>query len=545
MWNARGDRNGSRLGGSPGALVLSGVLSLVACPAGVAVTEGMRFGCVDDRGCVQGFRCVDKVCVVAGSVVDAAATTRDAGRSDGAALDGPAHDAIPAEASTADLASVDSTAGDGARSDGARLDGAIGDASGPDSAFVDSAVEDGAVVDGFAPDVVVMDAAVPDHALLDVPLPDSAVPDASPPDTAQADAALPDVARADAAQPDAAVPGVLLQHHQGTGSISGSASEVSFPLNPAVDPTRSLLIFSATTSSNQPVDGHTGGQLVNGGTAVRFRRGSSSASVTVDLAWTVVELDGIQVQRGTESAAAGTVVTTATLGQAIDPARAFPLFSFHLGGGNYNDNDWREATFVDDQTLRFERVQGNDPGEIDWQVVEFLPASGGQVRSGSVSLGSGDSDTTVDLAPATDPDHAFLIFSYQLSGSGTLANQLVSGRIDNASRLYFERAGTGLGVRMTWYLVEWDALRAQHGTLSFSSSQQDRSATLSQAVAPGRALAFCPSYQRQGVTDYTADDVIGTGWFTVQLADNGSNLTAHRASAAGNARVDWSVVEFR
>ena len=474
-------------------LSVVGALAMAACPVAIPSNESIGFACYDDEECPHGQRCVGQICLAPGALVDASAA------------EGPGHDAL----------ARDAIAGDGARRD--RI--------GADLVRVDAAV-----ADLYRADRVVVDTVAADNAA-----PDNAAPDSWRPDLVVADRFAPDAAR----------PSVLLAHQEGSATIADTQTVVTVTLAAAVDPTRSILVFNTTTNSDAPTDGHVGGQLISNGSAVRFQRGTAATGVTADIAWTVVELDGISVQRGTEDAPAGTLVTDGHLGRAVDLARSFPLYSFHLGGGNYNDNDWREASFVDNQTLRFDRVASNDPGAIDWQVVEFLATSSGHVRTGNATMNAGsDFVTQTSLTPATDPIHAFLIFSYQLSGSAYLPSELVSGRIDNTSQLRFERAATDISVYITWYLVEWDAMRAQQGSVAFDNSQQDRSATLNPLVDLDRSVAFCPSYQRQGMTDYTADDVIGAGWFTTRITSS-SNLAVHRAGAYGNARVDWSVVEFQ
>lgn len=488
---------------------LSAVATLVAtaCPVAIPVDETIRFSCRSDDECPAGQRCSGQTCLAPGALVDA---------------------------STADATGRDRAAADAAGRDGGLLDSTPGDVVRADTASND----------GVEPDAAPIDRAMTDATPVDAPVNDTLANDAFANDAAAPDRWQPDAARPDQFSPDAAVPSVVRAHRTGSANLNDAQTAITVGLTSAVDPARSILVFSTTTNSNAPINGHVGGQLVNNGSAVRFQRGAAATGVAADIAWTVVELDGIAVQRGTESAPAGTLVTDATLASAVDLGRAFPLFSYSLGGGSYNDNDWREASFIDDRTLHFERVQSNDPGAIDWQVVEFLASSSGGVRTGSATMSSGDQTILPGLAPATDPAHAFLVFSYQLSGTGTLASQLVSGRIESTTQLRFERATSGVGIYITWYLIEWDAMRAQQGMASFSSGQQDRSATLDPSVDPGRSIAFCPSYQRQGETDYTADDVIGAGWFTTRVT-GASNLAVHRASALGSARVDWTVVEFR
>ena len=56
-------------------------------------------------------------------------------------------------------------------------------------------------------------------------------------------------------------------------------------------------------------------------------------------------------------------------------------------------------------------------------------------------------------------------------------------------------------------------------------------------------MVFLSGYMRQGTTDYTADDVPGTGWFTTSFASDQS-VTIQRGTSASNATAAWTVVEF-
>src|SRR5206468_2715680 len=75
------------------------------------------------------------------------------------------------------------------------------------------------------------------------------------------------------------------------GSISATAT-----LSPAVDTTKSFLLFGVSEDTADPSDGQVSGQITNA-TTVTFARAATGVAVTVK--WYVAEFtSGVTVQRG-------------------------------------------------------------------------------------------------------------------------------------------------------------------------------------------------------------------------------------------------------
>jgi len=508
----------------PGLLLACGALLFVgACPVEIPTIGELPFACEDDRPCAVGYQCRGGRCVPTGTVVEV----------DGAAADGAARDAW---------------ATDGVASDRSQPDAAVHDATVPDTGELDAVLSDLSALDSTLPDSAFADAALPDSGVTDVVLADSVAPDAATPDAAAADTVPPDSTLPDAAQLDAAGPSTVVENLQrGATAMTETEGEIFFDLSPAVDPDRSILFLSVATDSAAPTYANVSGQIVDSGARVRFKRHDPIAGVTVSVAWTVVQLDGVLVQRGTETMPAGSPFSV-QLPQSVDLARAFPLFSLYKHGIDFNSDDWLMAEISDAQTLTFSRGATNGDAFIDWQVVELQPATGGSVQHAVTALASGNANTTADLGRAVDLGRSFLIFSNRTSGPGggqVAADQLVRGWLSAADQISFNRGGTSFGFDMSWYVVSWDALTVQRSSAHFDTGVLDHQATLSRSVNPRQSAAFCPSFQHRGETTWAADDSVGNAWFTAMIAPDGSALDLHRAAADDAAEVSWTVVEFQ
>ena len=102
----------------------------------------------------------------------------------------------------------------------------------------------------------------------------------------------------------------------------------------AVDPTKSILIFSSTHAGNEPQNFMVGGELTNATTITFARSNAGGGAGTASIAWQVVEFaSGVLVQRG--QTALG-VQTDVALSTDVDLNSAFVLATFYNNGVNYN-----------------------------------------------------------------------------------------------------------------------------------------------------------------------------------------------------------------
>jgi len=501
---------------------------------------------------------------VDGSQPDSAGS--DAATPDAAAPDTAVADAAQPDTTGVDVASMDSAAPDSAADDSAGLDVSAADVrqsdvSQPDVGQADSAQPDSAGTDAAGTDAAVPDSAQPDSQLPDTLLPDALLPDGAAPDTLLPDALLPDGAAPDTSLPDTLLPDAGFAadaqtptHQVGAVTIADTEAQVTIDLADTVDENASLLFFNCTTSSITPADGHLAGNLINGGSQVQFTRSAAATGVEIDVEWSVVELSGVSVQRGSTpgyDTPGGTQYASwpQTISQVV-VGRSFPLASLYMLGGTYSTDDFVATSLADGQTLSFDRSDGWGDTMMEWQVAE-LPASGADVYSGSFQLPAATASDTTAIGATVDPASAFLIFSYQVTEDpnnpgASPGDFVVRGHISGASQLSFSRHVSVNIIDIAWFVVSWDQMSVLRGEESFTATQTDRTVSLPRQVAINRAVSFCPAIMRGGSTDQAddANDHIGAAWFTTALTSAGTELQLHRGSDLGNASVNWTVVEF-
>ncbi len=170
----------------------------------------------------------------------------------------------------------------------------------------------------------------------------------------------------------------------GAAAIAQGALSTTAPLSPAVDTTRTFLVF--TTSAGDAINGvesryMTTGVLTNA-TTLTFTRAliRNVAGGQVDIRWFAVRMtDGTTVQRGLagpSGTGAGSATMNATLAPAIVTNRSVPIISVMGDAGsnastNLNDTSWK-AAFTSTTNLQLTRVAANNSNAtVAWQVVQF------------------------------------------------------------------------------------------------------------------------------------------------------------------------------
>jgi hypothetical protein len=170
----------------------------------------------------------------------------------------------------------------------------------------------------------------------------------------------------------------------GIATIAQGALSTTAPLSPAVDTTRTFLVF--TTSAGNAINGVESRYMTTGvltdATTLTFTRAliRNVAGGQVDIRWFAVRMtDGTTVQRGPagpSGTGAGSATMNATLAPAIVTNRSVPIISVIGDAGssastNLNDTSW-EAAFTSTTNLQLTRVAANNSNAtVAWQVVQF------------------------------------------------------------------------------------------------------------------------------------------------------------------------------
>jgi hypothetical protein len=171
---------------------------------------------------------------------------------------------------------------------------------------------------------------------------------------------------------------------RGTATIAQAATSATVTLSPAVDTTRTFLVF--TSDGGTAVAGVesrylTRGEITNA-TTLTFTRALNQnvANGQVNIAWFAVRMtDGTTVQRGTNTTTTPSPGATMNVGLAIVPARSVPIISVSGDPGStaddaLDDNSWAADITSAPNNLRLANsafAQGNVNTTVAWQVIQF------------------------------------------------------------------------------------------------------------------------------------------------------------------------------
>jgi hypothetical protein len=337
----------------------------------------------------------------------------------------------------------------------------------------------------------------------------------------------------------------------GTVTLAAGSTSVTATLSPAVDTTRSFLVFGVSEDVGPPVDGQVSGQITDS-TTLTFQRNGTATAITIK--WYVAEfLSRVRVLRGSVTMSGTPGDTTVPL-PAVNPARSFPLISVREGGASYDGSDFIRAEIINGGAdLALYAEQAGPMPVVEWQVVEHLDAN---VQTNTTTLTMLQISNTATLAPAVNLAKSWLVYSYECRGNApnwcdtapgnAINSRLIRGVLTDGITLTFDRnvaAAADEDIKITWYLVEFtDATTVLRGSEPFAAAEAQRNVPLTSGQS-GWAFAAGGGYMRGGRSALAADTDAGVGWFTLDLT-SGSNLQITRGNTTATADVGWFVVQF-
>jgi hypothetical protein len=272
--------------------------------------------------------------------------------------------------------------------------------------------------------------------------------DAGP--TVDADPLAPDASQIDAAgaadgAPDAA-PATATQSQSGINAPETASDEIE--IQPVVL-SESFVVCSRRSTSSNPNLNLARCQLVDGST---LRIESESLGENAMTAWTVVQVPGALVQRGTVSFGVNDVTRNVSIA-AVDRTKTFALVSTTSTQAGV-DNDERSNTLVEitsETNLSLRRGSGGEVATVDYQVIE-LPATA--VQSGLATLDATTSSVIVDLT-TVDLSRTFALHSVSIGADvdGAEAVYMTRAQLTEAN-LTITRQSVGEPLEVSWFAVE-------------------------------------------------------------------------------------------
>ncbi|MBI3027268.1 VCBS repeat-containing protein [Candidatus Woesearchaeota archaeon] len=330
-------------------------------------------------------------------------------------------------------------------------------------------------------------------------------------------------------------PSLLVKTVQkGTASLPSTDTSIAVNIT-EINTSASLLVFNLNENNADPASGLIRGNISNS-TTLRFIRSGSGNSVAIQ--WYVVEFEsGVNVQRGTATVTATPHDITIS---SVNINKSFPVISWSNGGARYGSDDFARANLTSPTNLRVTSGAASIDN-LEWQVIEFTRDV--RVQKGDVNFASGDSVVYSGISPV-DINKSFLIATWTASGNDIDSNMIMAAFV-NASNLSFERETTGTTIGLTYYVVEFNTSIVQSSTVNFTGTNTLKNIVIN-SVDTSRSIAFLSGSQMAGgSSDFTADDNIGTGFYTANVT-SATNLELRRGtdteSAVSNAT--YFVVEF-
>ena len=259
-----------------------------------------------------------------------------------------------------------------------------------------------------------------------------------------------DAAPIDAVPPDAApdaAPATATESQSGV-TVPESASDLI-----SIDPvllTESFVTCSRRSTASTLDLNLARCQLLDGSSLRIESAAKDSSAVT---SWTVLQVPGAVVQRGTETFATNDLTRDITI-TSVDPARTFALVSTSSPLAAV-DNDERGSTMiqlVSDTTVRLTRGSIGAAATIDFQIIQFPSTS---VQSGVVNMGIADLTKSDALAPTVDLSRTFVVHSTSIGSDvdGAEAVYMTASGL-SATDVTFSRKVSGEPLQVSWFAVE-------------------------------------------------------------------------------------------
>lgn len=325
----------------------------------------------------------------------------------------------------------------------------------------------------------------------------------------------------------------FLRRQAGTTTMTGTSTTVTIPTTLA-DMSKSILVFSTTSSSNNPRDYQVGGAITNT-TTLTFTRNNNGGSVSIS--WEIIEFEsGVYVQRGSSVVPLSTNVDVTI--ECVDLNQSFVILSGINDGTTLGNDDGITGNLTSETNLRL--LTGTTGGDFDqayWQVIEYQGAS---VQKVTASLTGA---TTTSTIPTPVDMSKTMVISSHIIGGNSNADDLPRTVLTNSNTVTYTRIGTANTMTFLTYVVEFtDQTTVARGTANFTSGSASQ--VVSGLTTSTSSAIFNPgNYNKQGSCDYSSNDNTGHNWFTYRLT-SATTMQIARAESASNASAPWQIVTF-
>lgn len=326
-----------------------------------------------------------------------------------------------------------------------------------------------------------------------------------------------------------------------SGNHTLATASDTITLTTTVDSTKAFVTCNAKLTSSNTNCAATC-QLNTAGTQVQIQSGGGICS---EVDWYVMEYaTAATVQRGSTSLSAGTSISNVTI-SSISTSKTFVIAYTRssVGGNNADGNRTTMARLTSSTNLELTRNQTTAAATVEWQVIQF---DGSNVRSGTVTLANGITNTTAAIGSSVNLGSSFLIFNYKAATAiaGVERDYYVRGSYSNNSTLSFTRRNGNQDVDISWFAVEMtDGTTAQSGSTTINGGGGTSvTATLSPAVTTTKSMIVFSNDTATGDSGVATQD---SGTYTSTF-NSSTQIQFTRNNDENNAAtLDWFVISFQ
>lgn len=141
------------------------------------------------------------------------------------------------------------------------------------------------------------------------------------------------------------------------------------------------------------------------------------------------------------------------------------------------------------------------------------------------------------------------MFTYKLQAAGTVADigqKMVRGRFTSTTVLAFDRDNTGVGIDISWFVIEFDDdTKVEAIDLAFGSSDLTKASALAANLQTGNSIVtFGGWYHRTGKTPHSAADNPGPAAIDAEFDALNSVTGSREITGSSTTDVTLFVIEF-
>lgn len=317
-----------------------------------------------------------------------------------------------------------------------------------------------------------------------------------------------------------------------------------------VDPSRSFLLMSTSSDSDEPDESMVAGRLASANTIEFVRNTNDTPPADIVIEWSVVEYDcGVSVQRGTEffDGVASQIDVPIS---SVEPSSSFALLSqgTEAGSGAFGGADTAAIELTGPTNLRI--TAGSPPNvasPFSWQVITF---DGADVVTQQIaaSVTGTDSVVNVPIPTTVTPTSTAVFVSARYESPGiNIGDRTLRARLVDGDTVELSRSVVNGELEVVVQVVEFaDGTTVRHGVIDLAGSESVGTVSIP-PVQPSRSTVTSSAMLGGGLgggsTAHLVDDTVGEASGRFVLLDE-RTVEVRRDSTTSEASFAWQVITW-